>query len=211
MLNKFALALVALGTATASQALTAVFTPGAPDPGPLVGSNFVVNFDGALPAGATLTGSYNLVTGSVPNVYAAPAGDTSRYLYVSSTLGSTMALLTTPALNRVSFYWGSIDKYNTVQVLGTGGSVLSTFTGADWPPANGNQTSPASNGRVYFAAQGNERITGLRFASSGVALELDTVAGVVPEPATWAMFVVGFGLVGASVRRRNRKTVSVAA
>ncbi len=27
--------------------------------------------------------------------------------------------------------------------------------------------------------------------------------GVVPEPATWAMLVVGFGLVGSAVRRRN--------
>jgi hypothetical protein len=26
--------------------------------------------------------------------------------------------------------------------------------------------------------------------------------GVIPEPATWAMMIIGFGLVGASVRRR---------
>lgn len=28
--------------------------------------------------------------------------------------------------------------------------------------------------------------------------------GVVPEPATWAMMIVGFGLVGVSLRRRER-------
>ena len=28
-------------------------------------------------------------------------------------------------------------------------------------------------------------------------------AGGVPEPATWAMLIVGFGLVGAAARRRN--------
>ena len=33
---------------------------------------------------------------------------------------------------------------------------------------------------------------------------------VVPEPATWALLIVGFGLVGASLRRR-RGTVSVSA
>lgn len=28
-------------------------------------------------------------------------------------------------------------------------------------------------------------------------------AGAVPEPASWALMIVGFGLVGASMRRRN--------
>lgn len=27
-------------------------------------------------------------------------------------------------------------------------------------------------------------------------------AGAVPEPATWAMMILGFGLVGTSLRRR---------
>lgn len=30
-----------------------------------------------------------------------------------------------------------------------------------------------------------------------------TPAGVVPEPATWAMMIVGFGLAGSAVRRRR--------
>ena len=29
-------------------------------------------------------------------------------------------------------------------------------------------------------------------------------AGAVPEPATWAMLIAGFGLVGAAMRRRRR-------
>lgn len=33
-------------------------------------------------------------------------------------------------------------------------------------------------------------------------------AGAVPEPATWAMLVGGFGLVGASMRRRRRTGVA---
>lgn len=37
----------------------------------------------------------------------------------------------------------------------------------------------------------------------------DTTGGAVPEPATWAMMIAGFGLVGAMMRRRSRQTPSV--
>ena len=33
----------------------------------------------------------------------------------------------------------------------------------------------------------------------------DSVVGAVPEPATWAMMIGGFGIVGASMRRRRNK------
>ena len=36
------------------------------------------------------------------------------------------------------------------------------------------------------------------------------IGGNVPEPATWAMMVIGFGLVGGSVRRRNRTAIAAA-
>ncbi len=34
--------------------------------------------------------------------------------------------------------------------------------------------------------------------------------GGVPEPMTWAMMILGFGLVGAGLRRRSKQTVRVA-
>jgi PEP-CTERM motif len=36
------------------------------------------------------------------------------------------------------------------------------------------------------------------------------VGGGVPEPATWALMIAGFGLVGASIRRRSKVTVTYA-
>jgi hypothetical protein len=36
-----------------------------------------------------------------------------------------------------------------------------------------------------------------------VSIRVDPRAGVVPEPATWAMLIAGFGLVGAAMRRRS--------
>jgi len=37
------------------------------------------------------------------------------------------------------------------------------------------------------------------------------MSGAVPEPATWAMMLIGFGAVGASVRRKRRAALTQAA
>ncbi len=34
---------------------------------------------------------------------------------------------------------------------------------------------------------------------------LNPVTGAVPEPATWAMMIGGFGMVGGAMRRTRRK------
>lgn len=36
-------------------------------------------------------------------------------------------------------------------------------------------------------------------------------AGVIPEPAAWALLIAGFGLVGGMLRRRGRAEGSAAA
>ena len=41
--------------------------------------------------------------------------------------------------------------------------------------------------------------------------ELGTAGGAVPEPATWAMMLVGVGAIGSSIRASRRKQVSAAA
>ena len=220
MLKSLSVAAV-LVSATAGHALTYTVTPGAPDPGFAVGQLSLVDFNtNVLPAGFTLTGGYGYRTGSTSEA-AAPAGDTTQYLYVSSALSPNNATRTSPyALSSVSFYWGSIDTYNSVTVLGANGTSLGTFGGSLFPPANGDQGASTSNERVNFTAGPGEAITGLRFASTGVAFEVDSVAGsplggisgtgAVPEPATWAMMLVGLGAVGVGVRRRNRTMVAVA-
>jgi hypothetical protein len=44
------------------------------------------------------------------------------------------------------------------------------------------------------------------FSESGVNngnFEIDNLTAAVPEPATWAMMVAGFGLIGTFTRRRR--------
>jgi hypothetical protein len=52
-------------------------------------------------------------------------------------------------------------------------------------------TAPANDG--HFSNPGNPGYEGIVTAASGG----------VPEPASWAMLIAGFGLVGAMQRRRT--------
>jgi hypothetical protein len=190
----------------AANAVTVTSVPGAPDPG--IGSQtLVVDFENPNAPGYVMTGDFAVTTGS-SSAAATPALDVSKYAYVSNALGSGIATLTTPDLKSISLYWGSIDTYNSVDVLGAGGVTLTTVVGGSIPPANGDQSSAGTNRRVNFAADAGEVITGLRFHSTGVAFEFDTIgATAVPEPASWAMLVSGFGLIGLASRRRRQNMV----
>lgn len=212
MINRVLVSAFALlAAAIPATAATYTTTFGAPDPGPGLGETIPVNFDDPLPGGYSLTGHYGYATGTHTGM-GAPAGDDTQYLYTSPTISDGVATLSTLDLSTVSFYWGSIDDYNKVELLGTGGTTLLTVKGSDLSPANGNQGTPHTNQRIYFTAGAGETITSLRFTATGIAYEIDDVAGTlkdsgnpstVPEPATWGLMIVGFGMVGVGARRRR--------
>ena len=156
-------------TAFPANAVTVTSAFGAPDPG-APGQTLLVDFEhDTLAPGYSLTGDFSYATGTTGNA-AAPAGDTSRYLYVSSAILNGTATLTTVPLSAISVYWGSIDTFNSVDVLLSGGGTFSVNGGA-LPPANGDQSAGATNRRVFFTAGPDEFITGLRFKSTGVAFD----------------------------------------
>lgn len=197
--------------ATAAQAVTVNGVFGAPDPGKLANEEYVVTFDAPNAAGFTWLAGGGLQTSaaSIPGA-AQPAGNTDVFGYVSSAVIPNTATLDTPELVSISFYWGSIDTGNRVDVLDSIGNVIFTITGAGLPPSNGNQSASNTNRRVFFSAGPGERISGLRLTSTNVAFEFDDFAANVPEPQSWAMMIVGFGLVGAAARRRTRMTAVTA-
>ena len=196
-----------LVAAAAPAAASIVIAPhlGAPDPGPLRGERLVVSFDTANAAGFVWDGAPATRTGSVAGHAAAPAGVTGRFGFVSTQAGQpAMATLRTPALRSISFYWGSIDAHNRVQLLGTGGQTLLTLNGNQFTPASGSWTSQLTNRRVQFRDLSGAGIGGLRFIAHGTAFEFDSIAaGSVPEPSSWALLIAGFGLTGAMARRRR--------
>lgn len=56
--------------------------------------------------------------------------------------------------------------------------------------------------RINFATNSNDNIGPLL---DNVLLD---ISSSVPEPATWAMMIIGFGLIGSAMRRRVRQSVS---
>jgi len=195
-------------TAVPASAVTFVTTAGsaASFAGPATGTR--VDFNGALPTGVTLSGTgYQLATGFQSGVASAPAfGDNSTYLAVGA--GGAATLRTSFIANAVSIFLGSVDAFNTVEILNSAGAVIGRFNGAQFSnPANGDLGSAATNLRITFLAAANEAIGGIRFLSDSNALETDNIVfSVVPEPSTWAMMLLGFALVAGTMRVRRQRT-----
>jgi hypothetical protein len=171
----------------------------------------VVTFDSPLPSGFSLYGG-KIVQGSVPGQYAAPAGDATKYLTTGA--GQQSAVVADKGYQSVGFYWGSIDTYNSVSLYDSLGKLIAKFTGADLPPAGGDQTSGATNRYVSYTLDPGSLIAGIRaivFESAGNAFEVDNVAfgtapgspAPVPEPATMGLFGIGLAAMGRRALKKR--------
>jgi ABC-type amino acid transport substrate-binding protein len=190
----------------AAPATAAVSLSAAPGTNPYSGPTPTYNFDSGRPANVT---GGSIVTGTAAP-HAQPFGSTGGYFSVGPADGTPglIDLSSFAVLNSISFIWGSVDSYNTLDLLGAGGNVLYSYTGnAVFDPANGNQTSPNTNPLVTLFITGADQtaIRSLRLSSTQNAFEIDNLAiNAVPEPSTWALMLLGFGAVGFSMRRGRR-------
>lgn len=203
-----AAAAAALTASSASAGLLINVSPGS---SPYAGPGFTPH---ALFEFETSTPRWNraIFTGSTPGVRAQPFGSTGGYASVGPTDGSpgVFDLSDLGSIEKISFIWGSVDSYNTLQLLGAGDSILFTIVGNQIvDPANGDQSDPTTNPLVTLQLTGAHigTVTALRFSSSQNAFEFDNLAIGVPEPASWAMMIGGFGLVGAAARRRKLRVI----
>lgn len=75
-------------------------------------------------------------------------------------------------------------------------------TNLDWKIFTGQFVATSSSTMIGF-----NNLTGAE--NAGVLLDAVSVAGV-PEPSTWALMILGFGLVGGAMRRRQQPKVRYA-
>lgn len=117
--------------------------------------------------------------------------------------GGTATLTSLHGITQFSFYMGSPDDFNHVHLTFNGAEGPETLNGtAIWggsPAGNGDQ-SKGFTVTYYFAPNSVNSIT---FTSDTNAFEFDTLRGAVPEPASWALMILGFGAAGSMLRRRK--------
>lgn len=88
-----------------------------------------------------------------------------------------------------------------------GSVTLAELTNLSNPLLDLSITSTASG--ALDAAFGTGDTVGLQLGLAATAPELST--GAIPEPASWAMMIIGFGAVGTAMRRRQAAFGSVTA
>ena len=151
--------------------------------------------------------------GSTPSVARAPKGDPTIYGVVDPT-SSPATFTALKGLKSFSFLVGSPDTFNRMIFYRTNGTVLADRLGSaglfgSLSPINGKDTAH----RINYDF-GGEKVGKIEFYSAvnkaSFAFEYDRLAGVVPEPASWAMMITGFFGLG-TVLRASRKRQQVAA
>lgn len=135
------------------------------------------------------------VNNAVPGL--ANGAFTASFTFVSPVNGEASAT----SSNVIVSGMGNTDINFTAAFLnGNPGSVIN-FGGASTAWVFDVPVSPGVN-TVSFSGFLNPNGNGVGDALATGSL---TLAAVVPEPATWALFILGFGAIGHTMRRRSSK------
>lgn len=118
----------------------------------------------------------------------------------------------------VSFDWSfdaSVDACCSGFNFYKNGTLISNLTGGDFNSPYGNFSRLASGTFSEVVNAGDIITFGAFSADSCCGASVNTVSafsapGAVPEPASWAMMLVGMGAIGFAARRRQNVSVSYA-
>lgn len=155
-------------------------------------------------AGTTLTNAGGFVTGVTGDLSSVALGSSLTFSPVSAINGASVSftssfgnfigtiqdLMTTSAPN-------AVVNFNALGNFTPGGSLSGFTTGPASLTIGFTQTGALIEGNQQPAISGS-----FTFASP------PAFGSNVPEPASWAMLIAGFGLTGAAMRRRGPRAVA---
>jgi hypothetical protein len=115
------------------------------------------------------------------------------------------------AVTYFGLWAAALDSNNTIELLNNGVSLgsynLVNTIGALSSDYFGNPNNGQDAGEKFAFVNflSSTPFDTIEFHQTGGGFEFDnlTVGGAVPEPASWAMMLVGFGAMGAAMRRRK--------
>ncbi|HLZ74292.1 MAG TPA: PEPxxWA-CTERM sorting domain-containing protein [Phenylobacterium sp.] len=168
------------------------------------GFTMIDDFDSPAAAGFLVSGGNIIPAPGASCCDAEPPGDTTSFESVEDSNNPFTVIDTHGALTAISFYMGSPDDYNQVALTINGGLNPIVLNGTDiW--GGGEFHGDQSTGFLVTYQFAPNTVHSLTFASTSRSFEFDNLAGIsVPEPATWALMIVGFGAAGAMLRGKRR-------
>lgn len=163
-----------------------------------------------------------IVTVPSPPIYAPPtsggligqvaAGTTSTDSFMFSITGAGGALFS-GQLNTTSLGTNGQGNLNFSNILLDGVANLFTLTSTGGSPEQWSCCQPGGNGTVFLTDGGT--VHTLTYTVANTSNMLGTYAGTfnfgaaaVPEPATWAMMLLGFAGIGMAMGRRRPKMLA---
>lgn len=192
-------------TATATP-FSATLTGGA-------GFKMIDDFNSIHASGFLVTGE--LTFSGTSGIAAEPKGDGTHYDAVET--GNSLTITDTHGyLTAISFYMGSPDgntagtasPQNNLTLTVNGGLGPIVLHGPDiWggPGVESGDGNQDTGFLITYVFSPNS-VHSVTFNETGApAFEIDNVSGIsVPEPASWALMIMGFGAAGAMLRGKRR-------
>jgi hypothetical protein len=100
---------------------------------------------------------------------------------------------------------GTMASYTAeIMAYAPGGALLGTFT----EPGVANETGVADGSDIFIGIKSTSGIGSVVFETSvgyNFALGTTYLSGTVPEPASWALMLIGFGGLGLTLRSRRAR------